>query len=146
MHLSKKSEYALRALVAIARESRSLFIQEPARTENIPVKFLEQILLTLRRAGLLISKRGLGGGYVLRKAASEISLCEVISIMDGPLAPVPCAADLPAEKCSCPDPATCPIRKVMTDFCKQMQSSLFSQTIEDLVRLSPRPDALAFDI
>ena len=146
MHLSKKAEYALRALAAIARQPRAWQIQELSRAEKIPDKFLEQILLTLRRAGLLTSKRGLGGGYTLHKAASEITLGEVIAIMDGPLAPVPCAAENPSEKCTCPNPHTCPIRKVMTGFRKEMEATLHGQTIEDLVRLSPSPDALAFEI
>jgi len=146
MRLSKKAEYALRALVAIARQPRAWQIQELSRNESIPVKFLEQILLILRRAGFLNSKRGLGGGYSLRKSASEISVGAVIEAVDGALAPVPCAAESPSEKCTCPDPQTCPIRKVMTDFRKKMEDTLDQQTIEDLVRLSPSPDALAFDI
>jgi Rrf2 family protein len=146
MHLSKKAEYALRALVAIARQPRAWQVQELSRAEKIPDKFLEQILLILRRGGLLTSKRGLGGGYTLHKPASEITLGEVIAIMDGPLAPVPCAAENPSEKCTCPDPQSCPIRKVMIDFRQEMEATLNRQTIEDLVRLSPSPDALAFEI
>jgi Rrf2 family protein len=146
MHLSKKAEYALRALVAIARQPRAWQVQELSRAEKIPDKFLEQILLILRRGGLLTSKRGLGGGYTLHKPASEITLGEVIAIMDGPLAPVPCAAENPSEKCTCPNPQTCPIRKVMIDFRQEMEATINRQTIEDLVRLSPSPDALAFEI
>ena len=69
MRISRKSEYALRALVSLARERRSWGIQELSERENIPVKFLEQILLALRHAGLLTSKRGVGGGYTLHRAA-----------------------------------------------------------------------------
>src|SRR5438093_11654287 len=106
MRISKKAEYALRALVAIARLRRSAQVHELSRQENIPVKFLEQILLALKNAGILTSKRGVGGGYALRVGPSRITVGEVIRLMDGPLAPVPCAASQPDETCTCPDPRT----------------------------------------
>src|SRR4051794_28269196 len=114
MRISKKAEYALRALVALAREAKSWRIEELSARENIPIKFLEQILLALRHGGLLRSKRGVGGGYSLLRPASEISLGEVIRILDGPLAPIACAAERPGEMCSCPDPRTCPVRAAMS--------------------------------
>src|SRR6188768_1626052 len=97
MRISKKAEYALRALVAIARKPRSWSIQELSTQESIPVKFLEQILLALRHAGILASKRGVGGGYTLLKPANKITLGEVLRVLDGPLAPVPCSAEQPTE-------------------------------------------------
>ena len=89
MRLSKKTEYALRALFAIARtshgqENASWRIEQLSRQENIPIKFLEQILLSLRNAGLLASKRGVGGGYRMARRADEISVGEVIRALDGP--------------------------------------------------------------
>lgn len=146
MRISRKAEYALRALVSLARERRSWGIHELSERENIPVKFLEQILLALRHAGLLTSKRGVGGGYTLHRPADEITVAEIIRIFDGPLAPVPCAAERPAEQCSCPDPRTCPLRLLMTRVRADLAAALESQSIADLLRLAPGPDTLAFEI
>lgn len=146
MRISKKAEYALRALVAIARQPKSCRIEELSARENIPIKFLEQILLALRHAGVLTSKRGVGGGYALLRPASEISVGEVIRTLDGPLAPVPCAAARPSEKCTCPDPRTCPVRLVMIDLRRDLTALLEQRSIDDLLRLSPATEALAFDI
>jgi Rrf2 family protein len=86
MKLSKKTEYALRALVAIARDPASIHtIPQISRTENIPPKFLEQILLMLKQAGLLSSKRGAGGGYTLQRQAGTIRVRDVIELVEGPL-------------------------------------------------------------
>jgi Rrf2 family protein len=146
MRISKKAEYALRALVVMAREKRTFQIQELSRAENIPVKFLEQILLALKHAGILGSKRGIGGGYVLRNDPSEITVGEIIAVLDGPLAPVPCAAAKPAEACSCPSPQTCSVRLFMTDLREKLAALLGDATIEDLSKLGARGDSLAFDI
>ena len=146
MRISRKAEYALRALVPLAREPRSWGIQELSERENIPVKFLEQILLALRHAGLLTSKRGVGGGYTLHRAADEITVAEIIRIFDGPLAPVPCAAERPTEKCTCPDPRTCSVRLLMTRVRADLATALESQTIADMLRLAPGADTLAFEI
>ncbi len=99
---------------ATPRCSRTFQIQELSEKENIPVKFLEQILLTLRHAGILASKRGVGGGYTLRMNPSQISVAEIIELMDGPIAPSPAPRRVPLEKCSCPDPRTCALRLLMT--------------------------------
>jgi Rrf2 family protein len=146
MRISKKAEYALRALVAMARESRSWSIHELSAQENIPIKFLEQILLALRHAGLLASKRGVGGGYTLLRAPGEITLREVIRTLDGPVTPVPCAAEQPTERCTCPDPRTCPLRLMMIQLRGDITHLLEARTIEDMLRLSPNSDALAFEI
>ena len=147
MRLSKKAEYGLRALVAIGRHpSKSWSIQELAAQERIPIKFLEQILLTLRHAGILNSKRGVGGGYTLVRRPDQIHLGQVIAIFDGPLAPVPCSVEKPTEPCTCPDPVTCPVRMAMTRVRKEMAALLDERTIDDLVRMSPGPASLAFEI
>ncbi len=147
MRISKKAEYALRALVAIARQpGKSWPIQELAASERIPIKFLEQILLSLRRAGLLNSKRGVGGGYMLVRAAEEIRIGEVIAIFDGPLSPVACAAEKQTESCSCPDLRTCPLRQMMCKIRREMSALLDGETIEDMLRLAPGAAAMAFDI
>ncbi len=146
MRISRKSEYALRALVSLARERRWWGIHELSGRENIPVKFLEQILLALRHAGMLASKRGVGGGYTLLRAPDEITVAEIIRTFDGPLAPVPCAAERPTEKCTCPDPRTCPVRLLMTRVRADLAAALENQTIGDMLRLAPGADTLAFEI
>jgi Rrf2 family protein len=146
MRISRKSEYALRALVAMSRRPGSYQIQEMSENENIPIKFLEQILLTLRHAGFLLSKRGVGGGYSLRVNPSQINVREIVEIMDGPIAPVPCAALRPLEKCSCPDPRTCALRLLMIDLREEIGEMLGQRTIEDMVQLSPDSNSLAFEI
>jgi Rrf2 family protein len=91
MKISKKAEYALRALVAMSRSSvGTVFsIQTLASEESIPLKFLEQILLVLRKGGILHSRRGAGGGYQLARAASRISVGEILELIDGPLQLLP---------------------------------------------------------
>lgn len=130
----------------MARKPKSYQIRELSEIENIPVKFLEQILLTLRHAGFLTSKRGVGGGYSLRVAPAEIKVREIIEIMDGPLAPVPCAAVRPIGKCTCPDLRTCVLRLLMIDLREKIGALLDERTIEDMIKLCPDSGSLAFDI
>jgi Rrf2 family protein len=118
MRLSKKGEYAVRALVEIGFESHLrpknlIQISTVAQRTNIPEKFLEQILLALRNGGVLKSKRGVEGGYSLAKAPDEITLGEVIRLLDGPLAPIPCVSVSAYEPCSCPDEESCGLRIAM---------------------------------
>ena len=110
------------------------------------IKYLEQILLALRHAGFLASKRGVGGGYSLRVSPSQINVGEIIEIMDGPIAPVPCAALRPLEKCSCPDPRTCAVRLLMINLREEITALLGARTIEDMMKLSPDSGGLAFEI
>lgn len=112
MKLSKKAEYALRALVELAmnQEEGNLQAQELARREKIPSKFLEQILLALTKANILQSRRGVGGGYVLNRPAEQISLGEVIQVIDGPVVMLDCLAE--EENCSCGEKETCGLREV----------------------------------
>jgi len=148
MRISRKAEYALRALLAFARSPQGQLhqIQDLSRSEQIPVKFLEQILLTLKNAGLLTSKRGVGGGYMLQRPASGIMVGEVLRLIDGPMAPVPCAAMDPVEPCSCPDPATCPLRQMMTRVRQAICAELDALSLETAVEESRNRDILAFDI
>jgi Rrf2 family protein len=118
MRLSKKGEYAVRALVEIGLESHQrpnslIQISTVAQRTNIPEKFLEQILLALRNGGVLRSKRGVEGGYALAKTPGDITLGEVIRLLDGPLAPIPCVSLTSYERCSCPDEATCGLHIAM---------------------------------
>ena len=118
MRLSKKSEYGLRALLelTLAHEKATLQRHEIAARQHIPIEFLEQILLTLKRAGLISSKRGIRGGYVLIKPPSDITLGQVIRLLDGPLAPISCVSKTAYQKCSeCPyaEKARCPVQSIM---------------------------------
>ncbi len=130
----------------MARHATSWQIHELSAQENIPIKFLEQILLAMRHAGLLASKRGVGGGYSLRKPASEISVGEVIRILDGPLAIVPCTVESPVESCTCPDPLTCPVRLMMTNVRRDLSAMLEGKTIDDMLKMAPPSGVIAFDI
>jgi Rrf2 family protein len=121
VRLSKRGEYGLRAMIEMANwdkehpGARSIQIKELAERQKIPAKFLEQILLSLKNAGLLQSKMGTGGGYHLAKPANEISLGQVVRVLDGPLAPIRCVSQMAYEPCGCPDEQTCGLRMVMYD-------------------------------
>ena len=131
MKITKKGEYAMRALVDLALnyEKGMRQIQDIVRKEDIPEKFLEQILVTLRNAGFIQSKRGIGGGYFLRKQPDEISLGEVIRLMDGPLAPLECVS---ADHVNCPKETTCGIRSVMVDVANATTEILDHVTLADV--------------
>ena len=153
MRFSRKTEYALRALFAIARASQkdggggACRIEQISREENIPIKFLEQILLSLRHAGLLASKRGVGGGYRLARLPKEISIGEVVRTLDGPLAPMPCTSpEQRRERCTCPDERICPVRVLMMDIQKQLEGLFDDRTLEDVLRRVPQAGALSFEI
>jgi Rrf2 family protein len=114
--LSKKSKYAINALLYVARhcnEERPILASEISESENIPHKFLEAILLDLKNAGFLRSKRGRNGGYFLKVEPEEISLIKVMRLFDGPIALLPCVSLNYYEKCEeCKDESTCGIRSV----------------------------------
>jgi Rrf2 family protein len=116
--LSKKSEYGLRALLELtsAHGKTTLQRHEIADRQHIPIEFLEQILLTLKRAGLVASLRGIKGGYRLIKQPREITLGHVIRLLDGPLAPIGCVSKTAYQKCNeCPyaNKTRCPLQQVM---------------------------------
>ena len=115
MKLSKRSKYGLLALMDLAgrKDRRPVRLKELAGRNNIPVKFLEQIFLTLRNSGIVHSQVGAGGGYTLGRPAKYIMLGEVIRILDGTIAPVSCISKIAYEPCTCPDEQTCPVRAVM---------------------------------
>ena len=117
MKLSLRGEYALRALIVLGlNHGKSVLrIQTISDQQNIPKRFLEQILNDLKSAGILESKRGMAGGYRLRKPPNEISLAEVIRHIEGPLAPVSCVSEKFYSRCSCPDENRCGIRSVMKE-------------------------------
>jgi Rrf2 family protein len=134
MKLSKRGEYGLRAMVDLASQPASVVVplKDIAQREQIPVKFLEQILLALRNAGLLRSRTGVGGGYLLAKAPSDITLGQIIRILDGPLAPIRCVSQTAYEPCACPDEKTCGLRMVMFDVRNAISEILDRTTLEDV--------------
>jgi Rrf2 family protein len=116
--LSKKAKYALKALLMLSREApgKPILISEIARAEDIPKKFLEMILLQLKKNGMLQSKKGKGGGYFLARDPSLITFGQVIRVIDGPLAPLPCVSHTAYMRCEeCADENTCGIRLVMKE-------------------------------
>src|SRR5262245_24764596 len=119
MRLTKRSEYGLRALIdlGLAQEvgRPMLQIAELAKKANIPIKFLEQILVELKEHGYLGSKRGKSGGYFLKRPANRIEIGDVVRKMEGPLAPIPCVSQNFYERCSCPDEQHCGLRMLMLD-------------------------------
>ncbi|MEO8634572.1 MAG: Rrf2 family transcriptional regulator [Gemmatimonadales bacterium] len=116
--LSKKSKYAIKALLALAEDTSEepVRIGDLAEQEHIPAKFLEAILLSLRNAGMLQSRKGKGGGYRLSRDPKQITVGQVVRLFDGPLAPVPCASQTAYVACEdCEDEATCGVRLAMKD-------------------------------
>jgi Rrf2 family protein len=114
--LSRKARHALRALYALtAHADRGpMLIADLAEQEKLPRKFLEAILLELKNGGILQSKKGKGGGYALARAPEQILIGDVIRIIDGPLAPIPCVSEKAYVRCSdCPDEGACGTRLVM---------------------------------
>ncbi|MBU2995126.1 Rrf2 family transcriptional regulator [Cellulophaga baltica] len=114
--LSKKTKYGLKALTFLARQEgkKPVQISEIANAENISQKFLETILLSLRKTGFLGSKKGKGGGYYLIKDATEVKMADVMRVLEGPIAMVPCVSLNFYEKCDdCPDEAICGVHKLM---------------------------------
>ncbi|TVR78055.1 MAG: Rrf2 family transcriptional regulator [Chitinophagaceae bacterium] len=118
--LSKKTKYALNALVYLSKEAKSsqepVLISQIAQSEKIPQKFLESILLDMKKAGIVNSKRGKGGGYFLQKRPENITLAEIMRLFDGPIALLPCVTYLYYERCEeCKDEETCGIRDVFLE-------------------------------
>lgn len=133
--LSRKARYALRALYALtADEARGpVLIADLADREHIPRKFLEAILLELKNAGILRSKKGKGGGYALARSPEQITMGQVIRTIDGPLAPLPCASERAYVKCEeCTDDATCGTRQVMKKVRDAVAAILDSTTLADV--------------
>jgi Rrf2 family protein len=114
--LSKKAKYGLRALYALTRQygQGPVLISTLADQESIPKKFLETILLELRNRGIVASRKGPGGGYYLSKAPEQITIGSIVRMIDGPLAPLPCASETAYRRCEeCIDEQTCETRVLM---------------------------------
>ncbi|HEV2201796.1 MAG TPA: Rrf2 family transcriptional regulator [Bryobacteraceae bacterium] len=135
--VSKRTQYGLRALYALAENygRGPTLITQLAHDEAIPKKFLEQILLTLKEAGYVSSKKGKGGGYALAQPPDQITLASVIRAMEGPIAPLPCASDMRFRKCDeCPDVDTCGTRIVMREVRDAMVAILDKTTLTMVAR------------
>jgi Rrf2 family protein len=134
--ISQKAKYALRALVALSRipAGESLMISEISRAQAIPKKFLEQILLELKRAGIVMSKRGRLGGYGLLKAPEQITFGEVLRLIDGPIAPLPCLSKIAYRKCTdCAEEQSCEIRRVFARVALATREVLDQTSLADAV-------------
>ena len=137
MKLSQRGEYALRALLVLGMNHgpEVVRIRDIAQQQNIPRRFLEQILNDLKSAGFVQSRRGVAGGYRLQRAPDEISLADIIRHLEGPLAPVGCVSVNYYQRCSCPDEAKCAIRSVMQEVRDAIVGALQGVTVSHLLSL-----------
>src|SRR5712672_3076220 len=134
MKLSLRGEYALRALLVLGLNYKQdvVRIQTISDQQNIPKRFLEQILNDLKSAGVVESKRGVAGGYRLARRPEEISLAAIIRHLEGALAPVSCVSERFYEKCSCPDESRCAIRSVMKEVREAVVKIVEKVTVAEL--------------
>jgi Rrf2 family protein len=144
MRLSRRSEYGLRALVDLVRHADDgpIALAALAERDRLPTKFLEQIMSTLKHAGIVRSTLGAHGGYALATDPATVSLGRVIRLLDGALAPLACVSLRYYEPCSCVDEATCPLRDVMLDVRDAMLEILDHETLADL---AARPGRASID-
>ena len=137
MKLSKKSEYGLRALIELTKnDGLPITRQQIGKRQNVPVLFLEHILLRLKHAGIVASTRGAQGGYALIKPPSKVTLGSVIRILDGPLAPIACVSKTAYRKCvDCPyaRKAHCPLQHVMGGVRNAIADILDNYSLEDFI-------------
>ncbi len=149
MKLSKRGEYGLRAMIDLATNANDgevVQIKEIAKRERIPVKFLEQILLSLKNTGLLHSRMGAGGGYYLGKPAEEITLGQIVRLLDGPLAPIGCVSQTAYEPCACPDPDNCGLRLVMQDVRNAISDILDNTSLADVIARTENNGAVKSEV
>ena len=138
--ITQKMKYALKALLALADEAAKprpdpLTIEEIARRSGTPKRFLEHILLEIRNAGVIASTRDRAGGYTLVKAPSEISISEMLRLIDGPIAPLPCLSRRAYQRCEdCTDEASCRIRKIFAEVFWSYLVIIESLTLADMLR------------
>ena len=138
--LSRKAKYAINALVYLARESKDgepVQISRIAESEHIPRKFLEAILLELRHAGMLNSRKGKTGGYYLQQSPEKINIADVMRLFDGPIALLPCVAYKYYERCEeCRDEESCGIRSVFSDVRSETVKMLKKATLAEIIMRS----------
>lgn len=134
--MSKKCKYALKALIRLGKEygGGPVLTEDIAKSEHIPKKFLESILLDLKHAGYVRSKQGSRGGYRLVHDPRQINLAEIHRLFDGAIALVPCVSQKFYEKCDdCPDEKTCRLRKIFTNVREKTYELLTGVTIESFL-------------
>jgi Rrf2 family protein len=134
--LSKKAQYGLRALYNLTRKygQGPVLIASLAKEENIPLKFLESILLELKGANVLASRKGKHGGYQLSQPPDRITIGSVIRVLEGPLAPLPCASETAYRPCEeCEDVEYCGTKLIMRQVRDAMAEILDSRTLSDVV-------------
>jgi Rrf2 family protein len=151
--LSKKSKYALKAMMVLAKEygQGPVLISDMAQREGIPRKFLELILLELKNQGMLQSKKGKGGGYSLGRDPHLISVGHVVRVLDGPIAPLPCVSKTAYMRChECRDERSCGIRIVMKEVrdatAKIMDSTSLSDMLKQVEAVVTGKESLSFAI
>jgi Rrf2 family protein len=140
VRLSRRSEYGLRALVDLIRHegSKPVALGALAQRNNLPPKFLEQIMTRLKSAGIVRTTLGAHGGYEMAEAPESVSIGRVIRLLDGALAPLPCVSLRYYAHCSCPDESTCSLRDVMLDVRDAMLAILDTETLAQLAARAGR--------
>ena len=135
--LSKKTQYAIKALMYMAEKNSSepILISEISKKKKISLKFLENILLTLRKAGFLNSKKGKGGGYTFNMKPEEITIAMILRVVEGPIALLPCASLHFYEKCKNCEEKHCGLNVVMCEVRDASLGVLEHRTVKDLVNL-----------
>jgi Rrf2 family protein len=134
--ITMKTKYALKALsrLAVAPKGQPLLIADIAEQEGIPKKFLELILSELKQHGILTSRKGRGGGYLMARAPEEVTVASVLRVLDGPIAPVPCLSRTAYQRCSeCANEATCSVRLVLREAHEASVKVLENTTIADMI-------------
>jgi len=144
MRLSRRSEYGLRALTDLVRSGpdATVPLATLAQRNNLPPKFLEQIMATLKHGGIVKTTLGAHGGYTMADDPTTVSVGRVIRLLDGALAPLSCVSLRYYSKCSCPDEATCALRDVMIDVRDAILEILDNQSLADL---AARPGRASID-
>jgi len=142
MHLSKKSEYALRATINLGIAAdvgrKTVSGAELAEANRLPLKFVERILQELRDSGIVETHRGKFGGYSLAKPAEEIGIGQIVRLMDGRLAPICCASENAYQPCTCPDEDHCGLRMIMIDVRNAIANILDRYTVAQVVEVTLR--------
>lgn len=142
MKLCKKAEYGLRALINLGIASQlehdRVTATDLAACDNLPLKFVEQIMGDLRNAGYVDTRRGRFGGYFIAKPMEEIAIGELVRLLDGPLAPISCASQTAYHPCSCADESHCGLRMIMIDVRNAISRILDRYTLADVVEVTLR--------
>jgi len=134
--ISKKTKYAINALVYLAKrkDEGPVLISEISDSEHIPQKFLEAILLELKKSGILASKKGKGGGYYLLKSPVEVNLADIMRLIDGPIALLPCVTHKFYQRCDeCKDEETCGIRDIFLEVRNKTVELLKDATLQSII-------------